>query len=78
MCPMQSRISGVRINYLPMFLAEDPDDKTHEIRVDDLLKPNEPLVIPLELNGVMSYLLSRNPNASEYEYESITHIDMTS
>ena len=42
-----------------------------------MLNPNEPLVIPLSLKGVMSYLLSRNPKSSEYEDESISHIDIT-
>ena len=62
--PIQSRMTGVRINELPKFLAEDPDEKMHAIIVDDPLNPNEPLVIPLALKGVMSYLLSRNLRAS--------------
>ena len=57
-------MTGVRINELPKFLAGDPDEKMHAIIVDDPLNPNEPLVIPLALKGVMSYLLSRNLRAS--------------
>ena len=67
MYPIQSRMTGVRINELPKFLAEDPDEKMHAIIVDDTLNPNEPLVIPLALKGVMSYLPYINPRASEYE-----------
>ena len=37
-----------------------------------------PLFILLALKGVTSYFLSRNPKASEYEDESIPHIDMKS
>ena len=48
---MQSRMEGVRINELPKFLAEDPDEKTHEIIAYYPLNPNEPLVIPLVLKG---------------------------
>ena len=64
---MQSRMEGVRINELPKFLAEDPDEKTHEIIAYYPLNPNEPLVIPLVLKGVAIYLPSRKPRASEYE-----------
>ena len=60
------------------FFVEDPDEKAHAIIVDDPLNPNYPLIIPLVLKGVTMYLPSRNPKASEYEDESIPHIDMTS
>ena len=71
-------MTGVRNNELPKFLEEDPDEKTHIIIVDDLLNPNEPLVILLKLKGITSYYPSREPKESEYEDESIPHIDMTS
>ena len=48
-------MAGVRINELPKCLAEDSDEKTHAIIVNDLLKPNQPLIIPLVLKGVISY-----------------------
>ena len=56
---------------------EDIDEKTHTIIVDDPLNPNAPLVIPLVLKRVTSYLPSRKPRASEYENFSIINIDMT-
>ena len=59
-------MAGVRINELPMLLAEDPDDKTHAIIVNDLLNLNEPLIILLALKGVTSYFLFRKPKVSEY------------
>ena len=65
MCPMQSRMSGFRINELHKFLADYLDEKTHEIIVDDPLNPNDPLLIPLSLKGVTSYFLSRKPKASD-------------
>ena len=71
-------MSGVRINELPKFLAEDIDEKTHSIIVNDPLNSNKHLIIPLVLKGVTSYFLSRNPRSSEYEDESIPHIDMVS
>ena len=75
---MQSRMSGEKINEIPKFLADDPDDDIHAIIVNDMLNPNEPLIIPLSLKGVPNYFLSRKPKAIEYEDESIPHIDMTS
>ena len=78
MSPMQSIMELVIIDELPRLLAEYPDENTHAIIVDDPLNPNEPLIILLALKGVTIYFPSRNPKASEYEDESITHIDMTS
>ena len=67
---------GVRINEIPKFFAEDPDNNTHAIIVNGMLNPNTPLLIPLVLKGVTSYFLSRKPRAGEYEDDSIPHIDM--
>ena len=77
MSPIQSWMAGVRINDLPKFLAEEPDENTQPIIVDDPLNHNEPLVTPLALKVVTSYLPSRKPRVSEYEDESIPHIDIT-
>ena len=78
MCPIQSQMAEVIINDIPKLLEEDPDDKTHAIIVDDPLNLNETLIIPLSLKGVTIYFTSRKPKASEYEDESIPHVDMTS
>ena len=60
-----------------IFLAEDPDDNTNTITVDDPLNPNKPLIIPLVLKGVTVYFPYRKPISSEYKDESIPHIYMT-
>ena len=72
---MQNWISGVKIIEHHKLLAEDSDKNTTAIIVDDPLNPNEPLVIPLALKGVMRYFLYRNSKESEYEDESIPQID---
>ena len=64
MCPMQNWISGVKIIEHHKLLAEDSDKNTTAIIVDDPLNPNEPLVIPLALKGVMRYFLYRNSKES--------------
>ena len=71
-------MEGFRINELTKFLEEDMDEKTHAIIFNDPLNLNEPLIIPFLLKGVTSCFPSRNPKSSEYEDESIPHIDMTS
>ena len=71
-------MARVRINELPRFLAEDTNEKTLGIIVDDPVNPNETLIIPLVLKGVTSYLTSGKPRPSEYEDELIPRIDMTS
>ena len=76
MCQMQSRMAVVRIKDIPNVLAEDIDEKKYEITVNDLLIPNEPLVILLVLKGLTGYLTPRKPRSSEYEDESIPHIDI--
>ena len=68
-CPMQIPMAGVRINELPFFFAEDTDEKTHAIIVDDPLNPNQPLIIMLVLKGVTSYFPYRKPRASDQPRE---------
>ena len=67
MYTMQSQMAGVNINELPKFLAEDIYKMTHTIIVNDLLNPNEPLIVTLALKGVTSYFPYRSRRTSEYE-----------
>ena len=41
-CPIQIQISGVRINELSKFLAEDTYENTHAIIIDEPLNPTNP------------------------------------
>ena len=59
-------MTGVKFNEIPVFKAEDPDEKTHAIIVSDLMNPNQPLIIPLVLKVVTNPFLSSNTRASEY------------
>lgn len=58
--PMQMHMNELTVNETPKFLSEKPDRKTHAIIVDDLL-------VPLEINGVISYFPVREPTADELE-----------
>ena len=75
---MQIWMEGARINDLPKFLAEDPDENTRVIISNDPLNPNQPLIILLMLKGVTSYFPSRRPRESEYEDDLIPPVYMTS
>ena len=77
MCPMQIQMVGVNINETPKCLTEDSYEKTHAIIVNAPLNPNNPPIIPLMLKGVTSYSPYRRPRASDYEDESMPHIDIT-
>jgi hypothetical protein len=50
LCPMQMRMNDVKVDEVPKFLAENPNDQTHA-----LCFPNEQgYTIPLSLKGVTS------------------------
>ena len=78
MCLMHSLMSGVNINETPKVLAEDIGNKIHATIFNDPLNPKKTLLIILVLKGGPSYLLSRKTISSEYEDNSIPHIDITS
>ena len=77
MCYIQSRVIGVKINKLPNFLADKPDSKTHAVIMNDSLNPQEPLIIPLQLKGMMNYFPIRKPAIEEFEDPDLPHISMT-
>ena len=68
----------VNINETPKVLAEDIGNKIHATIFNDPLNPKKTLLIILVLKGGPSYLLSRKTISSEYEDNSIPHIDITS
>jgi hypothetical protein len=62
LCPMQMRMNDVKVDEVPKFLAENPNDQTHA-----LCFPNEQgYTIPLSLKGVTSYFPTRKPTLDEY------------
>lgn len=58
--PMQMRMNDVTVNETPKFLMAKPDETDHAIITGDLL-------IPLELNGVISYFPVRTPTQEELD-----------
>jgi hypothetical protein len=70
LCPMQLRMNDLSINEEPKFCLANPTDDTHAITIK-----HEDIRIPLSLNGVTSYFVTRKP--SEEEWNSCRHIEMT-
>jgi hypothetical protein len=62
LCPMQLRMNEVKVDEVPKFLANNPNDESHALSF-----PNEQgYIIPLSLEGVTSYFLSQKPTLDEY------------
>jgi hypothetical protein len=68
--PFQCRLNGVNVRECPRILDPVIDDLSHSISF-----PSEDLKIPLSLNGIVSYFLSRRP--TEEEFTHCSHIELT-
>ena len=66
-CPMQCRVNGVEINDTPKIFVKNPTERSHAIVVDDPLAPDDSLVVPLQLEGVISVFSIRVPSRHKYE-----------
>ena len=69
LCPMQCRVNGVRVNDIPIFLVEDPDETTHAIGVPDPNNERNYIYFPFSISGVTSYFHCRKPVTAEFEDE---------
>jgi hypothetical protein len=76
LCPMQCLINGVEINKVPRFLTQDPTTSTHSIRLVDPTDPVHPYIIPLQLEGVVSYFEFSLPTSAEFEDPKIPHLEL--
>ena len=77
LCPMQCRVNGVLINEVPKYLSPDPTDSTHSITIPQQDDAAQPLIIPLRLEGVVSYFDFSLPDAADLEDVSIPHLELT-
>ena len=81
LCPMQCRVNDVVINECPKFLTPDPTDHTHAIIIPDPLDPSNatpPIVLPLQLQGVISYLDVCAPTRESWTSGECLRLDLTS
>ncbi|KAL3786440.1 hypothetical protein HJC23_011021 [Cyclotella cryptica] len=77
LCPMQCRINGVEINEVPRFLTQDPTTSTHSICLPDPTDAVHPYIIPLQLEGVVSYFEYSLPTSAKFEDPAIPHLELT-
>ena len=79
LCPMQVRVCDHRVNDEPKYMALTPTDEHHAIVLRTVEDDQDDLVIPLSLNGVVSYFPCRRPSREEWEQSGDSQrIDMTS
>jgi hypothetical protein len=67
----------VEINEVPKFLTHDPTTSTHSIRIADPTNDVHPYIIPLQLEGVVSFFEYSLPTSAEYEDPEIPHLELT-
>ena len=61
----------------PKFLVENPTALNHSIRIINPEDPAHPIIIPLQLDGVLSYFPFWCPTAEEYEDDKIPQFELT-
>ena len=72
LCPMQLRHNGVLVNDCPRHCMTEPDETDHTLILPD------GTVIPLKLDGVTSFFLTRTPSQFELEeYPDGKYLELT-
>ena len=75
--PFQCRVNDVVINDVPKFLTRHPTAEDHAIVVVDPDDPTSHLILPLELDGVVSYLPVHQVTRADFDSGRYSRIDMT-
>ena len=71
---MQLRLNDVKVNEIPKFLTDKPDDDSHALAMPR--EEEDDYVIPLSLDGVTSYFDTWKPTKEQYE-EAEIKLDLT-
>jgi hypothetical protein len=74
---MPSEWCGVVIDECPKFMASNPTDSTHSITIQNDTELAHALIIPLRLEGVISYFEFSQSTPKEYNNENIPHYVLT-
>jgi hypothetical protein len=80
-CPMQCHVNELVTNECPKFLMPDPTDHMHAIIILDpldLTNAMPPIVLPLQLQGVISYLDMCTPTNDSWTSGECLRLDLTS
>ena len=77
LCPMQCRVNDIIINNVSKFLVNTPTQDSHSIVAQDIKKPSTPLVLPLYIHGVTSWLPVSKPSLEDWNYMKYQTIELT-
>ena len=75
--PFQCRVNDVVVNNVPKFLLMQPTAEDHAIVVLDPDDPTSHLILPLELDGVVSYLPVHQVTCADFDSGQYSRINMT-
>jgi hypothetical protein len=67
LCPNQMHLNNIHVNDEPKCLVEHPTPNTHAITIPSQHEGHTPLLIPLGIDGVVSYFPSCKPMMQEYQ-----------
>ena len=77
LCPMQCRVNDIITNDVPKFLMKTPTPDSHSIVAQDINNPLTPLVLPLYIHGVTSWLPLSKPSPEDWNYMKYQIIELT-
>ena len=74
---MQCRVNDITINDVPKFLMKTPTPDSHSIVAHDVDNPLTPLVLPLYIHGVTSWLPVSKPYLEDWKSQKHQIIELT-
>ena len=78
LCPMQCRVNDITINDVLKFPTKTPTPDSHSIVAHDINNPSTPLVLPLYIQGVTSWLPLSKPSLEDWNSKKYQTIELTS
>ena len=77
LCPMQCRVNEITVNDVPKFLTKTPTPDSHSIVAHDVDNPLTPLVLPLYIHGVTSWIPVSKPSLEDWNSKKYQTIELT-
>ena len=77
LCPMQCRVNDIIINGVPNFLMKTLTPESHSIVAQDINNPLTPLVLPMYIHGVTSWIPVSKPSLEDWNDMNYQTIELT-
>ena len=74
---MQCRVNEIIINDVTKFLMKTPTPDIHSIVAHDINNPLTPLVLPLYIHGVISWIPVSKKSLEDWNYMKYQTIELT-